>query len=129
MNQRPVTGEPEVVGTILPRPRDRREVLRARTRENLADLLRRQAGTRPTVQEDEVRAFAVDATRERAEVRGTTLRAVFEEGLLPSELAADEEPADFTLRDASVDGSGLQPEFRRAGWAEVRAAAYEGRGG
>jgi len=108
MNQRPVTGEPEVVGTILPRPRDRREVLRARTRENLADLLRRQAGTRPTVQEDEVRAFAVDATRERAEVRGTTLRAVFEEGLLPSELAADEEPADFTLRDASVDGSGLQ---------------------
>ena len=28
------------------------------------------------------------------------------------------------LRDASVDGNGLRPEFRAASWAEIRNAAY-----
>jgi len=69
----------------------------------------------------------LEAARELADARGTTLRAVFEEGLR-AVLAADEETADFTLRDASVDGRGLKPDFQGAGWAEVRSAAYEGRG-
>lgn len=69
----------------------------------------------------------LEAARELADARGTTLRAVFEEGLR-AVLAADEEAADFTLRDASVNGRGLQVDFRGAGWAEVRSAAYEGRG-
>jgi hypothetical protein len=70
----------------------------------------------------------LDAARKRARERGTTLRAVFEEGLR-AVLAADATPASFTLRDASVEGRGLQPAFRGVGWAEVRAAAYEERGG
>lgn len=32
----------------------------------------------------------------------------------------------FTLRDASVDGTGLQAEFRDESWSRMREAAYGG---
>lgn len=69
----------------------------------------------------------LEAVRERAEAQGTTLRALFEEGLR-AVLAAETSPPRFVLRDASVGGGGLQPEFRTAGWAEIRSTSYEGRG-
>ncbi|MBD0329958.1 MAG: DUF2191 domain-containing protein [Thermoleophilia bacterium] len=67
------------------------------------------------------------AARELATRRGVTLRALVEAGLR-RELEASEPREAFRLRDASVDGRGLQPEFREAGWERIRDAAYEGRG-
>jgi hypothetical protein len=58
---------------------------------------------------------------------GVTLREVFETALR-NEIARRSGTRPFTLRDASVDGRGLQPEFAGADWAPLRDAAYEGRG-
>lgn len=69
----------------------------------------------------------LNEAKRRARAEGTTLRALVEEGLrrvLEVRASGD----TFRLRDASVDGSGLQPEFRGAGWAAIREAAYDGRG-
>ena len=70
----------------------------------------------------------LEAARKRAAERGTTLRAVFEEGLraVLNEAAA---PDSFHLRDASVGGRGLHPDFQARGWPDVRSSVYEGRGG
>jgi len=68
----------------------------------------------------EVRALAA---REK-----TTLRALIETGLREV-LRAHRHRHNFTLRDVSFAGRGLQPEFRSAGWDRMREAAYEGRGG
>jgi Arc/MetJ family transcription regulator len=67
---------------------------------------------------------------EAKEVAGrdhTTIRALVEKGL---RLVLDErrERKPFTLRDASVGGRGLKPEFQGAGWEKIRDAIYEGRG-
>ena len=56
---------------------------------------------------------------------GVTLRAVIEDGI---RLKLRSEPA-FKLRDASVEGAGLQTPFRENGWPELREAIYEDRGG
>ena len=66
------------------------------------------------------------AAKDLAAKRETTLRSLVEEGL--REVLAREEGKRFRLRDASVDGGGLQDEFRDAGWEDVRRAAYSGRG-
>jgi hypothetical protein len=59
--------------------------------------------------------------------RGTTLRALIEQGL--RQVLRDGRISDeFVLRDASVTGRGLQNEFKDKDWAAVRRAAYEGRG-
>ena len=60
--------------------------------------------------------------------RGTTLRALIEQGLR-TELRNERRTGRFVLRDASVDGDGLQTEFRKADWSLIRDAAYEERGG
>ena len=57
-----------------------------------------------------------------------TLRELFERGLRLA-IRADQESSGFVLRDASVGGRGLQPEFQDADWPRIREAAYEGRGG
>lgn len=58
----------------------------------------------------------------------TTLRDLIEAGLR-SVLRERRRRRPFKLRDASLGGRGLQPEFRDAGWERMREAAYEGRGG
>ena len=60
---------------------------------------------------------------------GITLRAVIEDGIRSTLRADRSARAPFTLRDASVGGSGLQPEFRDEAWSKMREAAYGGRGG
>lgn len=59
----------------------------------------------------------------------TTLAALVEEGLravVQARSAQNEKP--FVLRDASVGGNGMSPEFKDR-WDAVRSAIYEGRGG
>jgi hypothetical protein len=69
-----------------------------------------------------------DAIFERAKAlaarEGTTVRALVEDGLRQV-IRSRREAKPFRLRDASVDGNGLQPEFRDAGWDRIRAAVYE----
>jgi Bacterial antitoxin of type II TA system, VapB len=59
------------------------------------------------------------ATRER-----TTLKELIETGLRTVIKQRSAEPP-FVLEDASVDGNGLQPEFRGAGWEQIRDAIYQ----
>ncbi len=59
----------------------------------------------------------------------STLRALVEEGLRTVVARHGRADRAFRLRDASVDGNGLSPEFELHGWAAIRGAAYEERGG
>jgi hypothetical protein len=61
-----------------------------------------------------------------ARAEGTTLRALVEDGLRVA-LERRRSRSGFRLPDASVGGNGLRPEFRDAGWDELRAAIYGGR--
>lgn len=63
------------------------------------------------------------AARER-----TSLRALVERGLREV-VRGHGTRQPFRLRDGSVDGSGLRPEFREGGWERIRTAIYEDRGG
>ncbi|MGI8885808.1 MAG: type II toxin-antitoxin system VapB family antitoxin [Gaiellaceae bacterium] len=65
--------------------------------------------------------------KELAAREGTTLRALVESGLR-AVIDRRRRGGQFRLRDASVSGRGLQPEFRDAGWESFRDAAYEDRG-
>lgn len=65
--------------------------------------------------------------RELAVRDGTTLKALIEQGL--RQVLADSKCSGFKLRDGSLKGEGLQPEFAEAGWDEILSACYEGRGG
>ena len=67
------------------------------------------------------------AAKAYAASENMTLRALIERGLRMV-LRADREAEPFTLRDASVEGRGLQPAFRDAEWSRIREAIYEGRG-
>jgi Arc/MetJ family transcription regulator len=71
-----------------------------------------------------------DAILEQAKAaaarEGTTLRALVEDGLRQV-LKTRRVARTFRLRDASVGGDGLRPEFRDAGWDKIRDALYEGR--
>jgi Arc/MetJ family transcription regulator len=57
----------------------------------------------------------------------TTIRALVEDGLRKV-LDERRERKPFKLRDGSVGGRGLKPEFAGAGWDRIRDAIYEGRG-
>jgi hypothetical protein len=70
--------------------------------------------------------LAIRAKRYAAR-HGLTLRAVIEDGIR-LKLAEQQRPA-FEMRNAAVDGQGLQAEFRDADWAKFREAAYEDHGG
>jgi hypothetical protein len=70
-------------------------------------------------------------TRAKAIARreGTTLAALVAEGLrgvVRARSTREEKP--FMLRDCSVGGRGMNPEFKDS-WDAVRSAVYEGRGG
>lgn len=69
----------------------------------------------------------LEQARQQARRRGTTVRALVEQGLravLTEEAGA---PA-FSLRKATFAGQGLQPEAAGADWVRLRDMAYEGRG-
>lgn len=58
-----------------------------------------------------------------ARAEGTTLKSVMEEGLR-AVIARHHGARQFELRDASVGGRGLQPEFADADWSKIRQASY-----
>ena len=58
-----------------------------------------------------------------ARAEGTTLRTLVEDGLRIA-LERRRTGSRFRLPDASVDGNGLRPEFRGAGWDDLRTAIY-----
>ncbi len=62
-----------------------------------------------------------------AERDATTLRELIEAGLR-REIARRRKPKRFKMRDCSVHGEGLQPEFQGASWEKIRNAIYEGHG-
>lgn len=66
--------------------------------------------------------------RRYAEAHDMTMKALIEQGLLKVLAEKKDEPR-FSLRDGSVDGEGLTPEFQSAGWERIREAVYESRGG
>jgi len=55
--------------------------------------------------------------------RGTTLRALIEQGLRNA-LREERGSKAFKLRDASVGGKGLKEEFAKGGWPKIRDAIY-----
>jgi hypothetical protein len=63
------------------------------------------------------------AAQRTARREGTTVKSLLEEGLRLA-LARHLDAEVTGLRDASVGGNGLRPEFRGASWAEIRNAAY-----
>jgi hypothetical protein len=76
----------------------------------------------------EISDALLGAAKRHARDRGTTLRAVVEEGLREI-LERKATGGAFRLRDASVDGRGLRPDVREGGWERIAELAYEGRGG
>ncbi|MBI4728696.1 MAG: DUF2191 domain-containing protein [Acidobacteria bacterium] len=77
----------------------------------------------------EISAPLLEAAKELAARAGTTLRALVETGLRRVLAEHRESGRAFVLPDRSVGGKGLRPEYQDADWAEIRRAAYEGRGG
>lgn len=75
----------------------------------------------------EISDALMSAARALAEREGTTVRVLIEEGLRLSIERRKRKPR-FVVRDASVDGQGLQPGFSFERWADIRDAIYEGRG-
>lgn len=59
--------------------------------------------------------------------RGTTLRAIIEQGL---RRVIDEanRPKSFKLRKVGFGGAGLRAEFRDASWEQLRDEIYRGHG-
>lgn len=67
--------------------------------------------------------------RRFADDHGITMKALIEQGL--REAMAKQEDKPFKLRDGSVGGNGLTPEFQDASWEQIRDMIYdpvEGRG-
>lgn len=65
--------------------------------------------------------------RRLARSERTTLRALVEEGLRRAVDSRRRRPR-FQMRDATVGGQGLSPEFAGGDWDRVRDAIYQGRG-
>ena len=59
--------------------------------------------------------------------QGTTLRSLIEEGLRMA-IQHRTRTEDFRLRDASVEGKGVQPGVVEGSWDQVAGGIYEGRG-
>jgi predicted transcriptional regulator len=63
------------------------------------------------------------SAQETARREGTTVKSLMEEGLRLA-LARHLDTTALGLRDASVGGNGLRPEYQGASWADIRRAAY-----
>jgi hypothetical protein len=59
--------------------------------------------------------------------RRTTLRAIIEQGIRNT-LKEQQHAGNYVLPDMSIEGEGLQPEYRNKAWSDIRADTYEGRG-
>ena len=70
----------------------------------------------------------LEAARRAARREGTTVRAIVEHGLRLA-LAERRRAIAFKLRDASVDGQGLQPGMEGLPWDALRLLAYGDREG
>ena len=68
-----------------------------------------------------------EKAKRQARARKTTLKALIEQGL---RMVLAEKPGGpaFPLRDASVGGTGLNPDFKDASWEMVRDTIYRGEG-
>jgi len=66
--------------------------------------------------------------RKLAARKGTTLRALVEQGLRQV-LEVSNHIRTFRLRKVTFRGRGLRVEHREASWEQLRALAYESRGG
>jgi len=75
----------------------------------------------------EISDALLEEAKRRASERGTTLRALVEEGL--REVLGAAPTGTFTLKDASIGGNGLRPDVRDGSWDRILELAYEGRGG
>lgn len=67
----------------------------------------------------------LERAKEVARRERTTLRSLVEEGLRLT-LDRKNDHGAFRLRDASVGGRGLTPEFQGAAWERIRDTAYGG---
>jgi hypothetical protein len=66
-----------------------------------------------------------ESTRRLALQRGTTMRALIEEGLRSVLQAHRSLPRQFALRDASVGGDGLVDGVDLGDWTQIRALIYD----
>jgi hypothetical protein len=66
-----------------------------------------------------------ESARRLAAQRGSTMRALIEEGLRAVLQAHRSTPRGFILRDASVHGDGLADGVELGDWAQVRALIYD----
>ncbi|MCL2831281.1 MAG: DUF2191 domain-containing protein [Betaproteobacteria bacterium] len=65
--------------------------------------------------------------RHYADTHNMTMKALIEQSLREI-MAKKEKKPKFKLRDGSVGGNGLTPEFQNAPWEKFLDAIYEGRG-
>lgn len=63
-----------------------------------------------------------------ADRRGTTLKALVEQGLRQVLAEPEAGAPPFRLRKASFKGKGLHPDLQGATWDRLRELAYEGHG-
>ena len=70
----------------------------------------------------------LDQVRKIAARDGETLRSLVEQGLRKVVAERNAKAKPFKLRDCSVRGEGVQPEFENASWEQWRDLIYEGRG-
>ena len=68
-----------------------------------------------------------EAAKALAARRGTTLRALFEDGLRMV-IDAAPGPGVFRLRDESVPGSGTQAGLREGHWVDIADRIHDGPG-
>lgn len=66
-----------------------------------------------------------ESARRLATQRGTTMRALIEEGLRAVLQAHRSLPRQFALRDASVGGKGLADGVDLGDWTQIRALIYD----
>ena len=67
------------------------------------------------------------AAKAHASEQKITFQALVERGLRLA-IREDRFKQDFVLRDASVNGEGLNPDLKGKDWGEIRSLIYEDRG-
>jgi hypothetical protein len=69
----------------------------------------------------------LEAAKKAADREGITLRALVERSLRDT-LKTRDAARPFRLKIVTFKGDGLHPDAADAGWDQLRAAIYEGRG-